>query len=963
MERTTSFGYWMRRRRKALDLTQDELAHQVGCAVGTIKKLEGDERRPSKQLADRLADMLKLPPEERPAFLKAARAELATDQLDIAAQPVETLVTAPVPAEPLPTGTVTFLFTDIEDSTRLWSERPEAMRTALAHHDAILRHAIEAHGGLVIKTVGDAFHAVFATAADAFNAALAAQRGLQAESWDELASVDRPQSKISVRMAIHTGTADLRDGDYFGHALNRAARILSAGHGGQVLLSAATWELLRDHLPPDVTLRDLGTHWLKGLPRPEQIYQLVAPDLSIEFPPLVTLDRPTTNLPPQATAFIGREREVAAIEDLLRRDDVRLVTLTGPGGTGKTRLALQVAADLFVSDSPPLLPQRERGSGGEGLFPGGTWFVNLAPISDLNLVASTIAQALGVREAGGQPILDSLKSYLRAKHLLLLLDNFEQIADAAPTVAELLAAAPGLKVLVTSRMPLRLSGEREFAVPPLGLPPAFERSNVPTLTQYEAVRLFIERAQAVKADFAVTNENAPAVAEICYRLDGLPLAIELAAARVKLFPLQALLVRLDQRLKFLTGGARDLPARQQTIRNTINWSYDLLEDGEKTLFARLGVFVGGCTIEAAEAVCNADGDPPMEVVDGIAALVDKSLVRPVEGSGDEPRFTMLETIREYALERLEASGEAEIMRRYHAAYYLALAETAEPKLYSPELLLWLDRLEQEHDNLRAALRWTIERHKMDLAIRLGAALGWFWFVRGYEREGLQWLEAALTQSSANQTPARAWALLHAGGLAGDISDRGREYKEGSLALFRMLGDKRGTARTLFSLGQGINVQGNNERAEAMLTEQVMIGQELGDVASLADAMASMIKLAELRGDNGALIGLAAEHVALRRQIGDPQSLCWSLNVLGEVARLVGDDRAIAAYEEALALARELRNRGFVAAILSNLGFIMQRQGNHARAAMLFNDRSYAVAETRFDPLRPVDHDLLRRDAA
>jgi len=573
MERTTSFGYWMRRRRKALDLTQDELAHQVGCAVGTIKKLEGDERRPSKQLADRLADMLKLPPEERPAFLKAARAELATDQLDIAAQPVETLVTAPVPAEPLPTGTVTFLFTDIEDSTRLWSERPEAMRTALAHHDAILRHAIEAHGGLVIKTVGDAFHAVFATAADAFNAALAAQRGLQAESWDEFASVDRPQSKISVRMAIHTGTADLRDGDYFGHALNRAARILSAGHGGQVLLSAATWELLRDHLPPDVTLRDLGTHWLKGLPRPEQIYQLVAPDLSIEFPPLVTLDRPTTNLPPQATAFIGREREVAAIEDLLRRDDVRLVTLTGPGGTGKTRLALQVAADLFVSDSPPLLPQRERGSGGEGLFPGGTWFVNLAPISDLNLVASTIAQAFGVREAGGQPILDSLKSYLRAKHLLLLLDNFEQIADAAPTVAELLAAAPGLKVLVTSRMPLRLSGEREFAVPPLGLPPAFERSNVQTLTQYEAVRLFIERAQAVKADFAVTNENAPAVAEICYRLDGLPLAIKLArcaraAAPQRLERSPALRAHQPRHLPWLTPTRRS-KAHDHHIRHSV----------------------------------------------------------------------------------------------------------------------------------------------------------------------------------------------------------------------------------------------------------------------------------------------------------------------------------------------------------------------------------------------------------
>jgi class 3 adenylate cyclase len=357
MERTTSFGYWLRRRRKALDLTQEELAGQVGCAVGTIKKLETDERRPSKQLAARLANLLAIPSEEQPAFLKAARAELAVDELAVAAQPIESPAAAGAPAGPMPVGTVTFLFTDIEGSARLWARYPEAMHTALARHDALLRAAIEMHGGYVFKTVGDALYAAFATAVDALNAALAAQRALVAEAWGET-------GPLHVRMTLHTGTAEVRDSDYFGHTLSRAARILDAGHGGQILLSAATWELLREQLPPDIGLRDLGAHWLKSLACPEQLYQLVASGLPSDFPPLMTLDRPTSNLPAQTTTFIGRERERRALRDLLGHADVRLVTLTGPGGTGKTRLAVQVASESLDATSPPLLPQRERGVGG-----------------------------------------------------------------------------------------------------------------------------------------------------------------------------------------------------------------------------------------------------------------------------------------------------------------------------------------------------------------------------------------------------------------------------------------------------------------------------------------------------------------------------------------------------------------------------------------------------------------------
>jgi predicted ATPase/transcriptional regulator with XRE-family HTH domain len=448
-------------------------------------------------------------------------------------------------------------------------------------------------------------------------------------------------------------------------------------------------------------------------------------------PSLNSLDTRSNNLPAQPTRLIGREIEVACVCDLLRHPDRRLITLTGPGGIGKTRLALQVAGELLDE------------------FAHGVWFVNLAPIGDPALVIATIAQALGIKKNGVQLIAESLKAYLREKQLLLLLDNFEQVVEAAVQVADLLAAAPGLKVLVTSRAALHLSGEHELMVPPLALPERQSNMDVARLTQYEAVRLFIERARAVRADFAVTNENAPAVAEICHRLDGLPLAIELAAARVKLFPLQPLLARLSSRLTFLTGGARDLPARQQTIRALIDWSYELLDGAEKALFARLGVFVGGSTLEAAEVVCNVDDNLLLKVADGVASLLDKSLLRQVEAGNSEQRFTMLETIREYALERLAANGEEETIRQQHAAYFLALAQAAEPMLSSARRPMWLEQLETEHDNFRAVLSWSRARSDDSrYELRLTAALWWFWYFRGHASEGHRWLEDALARTVA-----------------------------------------------------------------------------------------------------------------------------------------------------------------------------------------------------------------------
>ncbi len=482
----------------------------------------------------------------------------------------------------LPAGTVTLLFSDIEGSTRLLQRLADRYAEVLREHHRLLRLAFGAWDGIEVDNQGDSFFVAFPAAADAVVAAVTAQRALAGHPWPDGVSV-------RVRMGLHTGEPINIGERYIGVDVHRAARVGAAAHGGQVLLSRTTADLVARALPVGVALRDLGPHRLKDLEHPEHLYQLVVEGLPADFPPLRTLDSRPNNLPLAPTPFVGREREVAQVVALLRHADVRLLTLTGPGGTGKTRLGQRVAAELLDD------------------FPDGVWFVDLAPITDPALVAATIARVLGVQEGADQPLVASLIEQLREKRLLLVLDNFEQVVGAALQVAEVLAACPGLKVLVTSRVALRLSREHEYPVPPLALPDPRRLPPLDRLSQYEAVRLFIERAQAVKPDFAVTNENAPAVAEICHRLDGLPLAIELAAARVKLLPPRALLARLGHRLQVLTGGARDLPARQQTLRGAIDWSYRLLAPEEQALFARLAVFVGGRTLEAAEAVCGGEG--------------------------------------------------------------------------------------------------------------------------------------------------------------------------------------------------------------------------------------------------------------------------------------------------------------------------------------------------------------------
>ena len=722
-------------------------------------------------------------------------------------------------------------------------------------------------------------------------------------------------------MALHTGSAEERDGDYFGPPLNRVARLLSAGHGGQTLLSLPAQELVRDQLPVGAQLRDLGEHRLKDLARPERVFELLAPDLPAGFPPLRTLESRPNNLPMQPTPLVGREREVEDIRGRLLAPEVRLLTLTGPGGTGKTRLALQAAADLLDE------------------FEDGVFFVALATLTDPTLVASTVAQALDVRESGDQTLIEGVKDYLKDKRLLLVLDNFEQVLEAAPLAGELLSA-PRLKVLATSRIPLGVYGEHEYAVPPLAIPDPKRLPGLEALSQYEAVRLFIERARAAKVDFAVTNENAPAVAEICARLDGLPLAIELAAARVKLLPPNAMLGRLGRRLKLLTGGARDLPERQRTLRGAIEWSHTLLDEGEKSLFARMAIFSGGRTLEAVEAVCDAEGDLPVDTFEGVSSLLDKSLVRQEEGPEDEPRFIMLETIHEYAREKLQQSGEAEEIGRAHTEYFLALAEEAEPELTGADQAGWLERLEAEHDNLRAALSWSLEGEDPELGLRLANALSYFWFVRGYWSEGRGWLEEALAGNAGALPEARAKALRVLASLAVEQGDfgRGETSAQEALTLYRGLGDQKGVADSLCELGWASLYQGDYEQAEALYEEGLAAARQSNDAWSIAFALNALSALISDRGDYERAEALWEESLALGRKLGDRQRVRAVLINMGYVTAARGDfERAGALLEEGLAMSRESKDPYTNTTALLGLGIVETRRGDHGRAKTLLEE--------------------------
>ncbi len=815
----------------------------------------------------------------------------------------------------LPSGTVTLLFTDIEGSTRLLHALGDRYAEAVKQHRQLLRGAFAAYGGVEVDTQGDALFAAFSRAQDAVSAAADAQRALASHRWFNGVT-------LRIRIGIHTGEPVVTDEGYVGIDVHRGARIMAAGHGGQVLLSQASRDLLPEELPGGVGVRDLGDHRLKDLTQSQRLYQLVIPEVESEFPPLKTLDYRPTNLPAQATPLIGRGREVHEVGDIIQRGEVRLLTLTGAGGTGKTRLALQVAADVLDR------------------FSDGVFFVSLAPISSAELVAPTIAQTLGLREQSGQSLAQTLREYLGSKELLLLLDNFEQVLDAAVSVADLCAACPRLKVLATSRASLRLSGEHLYPVPPLGLPDAKHLQDPRSLSQCDAAALFVERAVAVKPDFRVTAENAAAVAEICVRLDGLPLALELAAARIAILPPQPLLERLSQRLALLTGGARDLPARQQTLRAAIDWSYGLLSEDELLLFARLAVFVRGCLLEAAEAVCQSGGNRPIDVFGCLASLVEKSLLRQEEAEGGQPRFSMLETIREYALDRLEQSGEANEVRRRHAEHYLQLAEISEPEILGAEQLVWLERLDAEQDNFRSALSFLLDSGQFERALRLIGALRRAWAARGQLTETRSLLETALLRSDGVAPAVRAKALYGLGRVAlgqGDY-DAALTALGQSARVFKELDDPDGLAYALADQGWIAAERGDDQRARRLAEESLAHARAAGNRTTTAAALHVLACTALDQRDYARARSLFEASLTLRRELGDKRNMANSLCFLGALEMLEGEYwRANELLEEGLALARDLRNRLVECAALANLALVAVLTGEGERAASLAAD--------------------------
>ena len=798
----------------------------------------------------------------------------------------------PRSGQALPTGTITFLLTDVEGSTPLWEQAPEAMRAALSRHDALFEQAVADHGGDHIRArgEGDSRFAVFPSAAEALAAALAIQHAFAVEAWP----TPRP---IKVRIGIHTGEAHLRDGDYYGSAVNRCARLRDLGHGGQTLLSEVTETLVRDALPSGALLRELGRHRLRGLTQPERVFQLSAPDLPSDFPALTSSSTRFNNLPTHRSALIGREREIADVQTLLLRPDIGLVTLVGPGGTGKTRLATQVAAELVDE------------------LEDGACFVALAPIRDPNLVAATIGQALALPMDGGRPPLEAVKSFIHDRELLLVLDNLEQVLDAAPQFVELLAAATGLKLLVTSRVALRVSDERVYEVPPLSLPRHIPSTGgadaVLTLGQYAAIRLFVERAQAAHAGFTLTAANAADVVELCRRLDGLPLAIELAAARARLLPPSAMLARLAgptsaPTLRLLTGGPRDQPARLQALRNTIAWSYDLLESSEQMLFRRLAIFVGGCTIEAAEAAYvalpSAQSQDLDDVLDGVDSLLAKSLLRRVDGADGQQRYTMLETIREYGLESLALTGEQPALQRWHAAYFLELAEAAEIGMRGAEQVAWMFHLQADQDNLRAALEWGLGPDgDADLALRLCGALAWFWY--------------------------------NPGSHGGPHQEESRRRFTQTLRL--STGPSLGRAKVLAGAGRMAHMQQESAVALPLIEESLAIAQQIGDRWWTAWNLHLLGRVAYFEHDPETATSFGQESLALAREIGDDWLAAWALHLLA-LASYVADDLPAARryFDESLAIRRRLGYSEGITLVLSLLGTVAHREGNYAEALAL-----------------------------
>ncbi len=796
------------------------------------------------------------------------------------------------PRADLPGGTVTLLFTDIEGSTQLLRRLGMDYGDVQRRHRMLLRNAFAKYDGHEVDTQGDAFMVSFRRPVDAVSAAVEAQRALADEPWPEGLAV-------RVRMGLHTGEPELSPEGYVGIDVVRGARICAVAHGGQIVLSQTTRDLVSE---AGSTTLDLGAHTLRDFPRPANLHQVVAPGLEPHFPPLRTLY--TNNLPSVTTPIVGRVVELAEVEGLLARDGVRLVTLTGPGGSGKSRLALEAAR--FSLDR----------------FRDGVFLVSLAPLSDASLVVPEIARTLGIRNPEAQDPLDLVVEAVRDKDMLLVLDNFEHVASAARDLGLLLKRAPGPVVIATSRGALRAAGEHVVSVP--ALPAA------------EATTLFAERARAVDPTFDPATTDTSVVRAICERVDRLPLAIELAAARLPTLGAEGLLARLDQALGVLTGGRRDAPARQRTLRATIDWSYGLLTPSQRSLHSSLAVFAGGSALSSIEPVCGATTD---DLVGDLAALVDLNLLRRSPRPSSDPRFAMLETVREYAVQVLEHEGRLEPARWAHTRHFLELAEEAEAGFERDEQTAWLERMERELDNVRAALDFAFSSGRTECGLRIAAALSRFWRAHGHVTEARRWLAEGLAQADGVPSDVRARALWAAArqAMAQSADDDARALVEEALPLFRDLGRER---ETVFALGElaWIALNSDQRRAEELSEEAVARARTLGDPRAISAALNVLASVAAAGGEHERSVAHNEEALALRRSLGDRLLIVDSAYNLGEAAFFQGDaHRARSALEEALDLARELGDRLHAAAATCLLGELALREGDLRRAGELLRE--------------------------
>jgi predicted ATPase/serine/threonine protein kinase len=851
------------------------------------------------------------PLELRPGTETALNPEPPTNILNTPAVASSTIIFVPEQVRSHPDGIYTFLFTDIEGSTQLWEQQPQAMSTALAYHDAVMAQTIETYRGKIFKTVGDGVYAVFDAAAYALQAAMTIQQLL----FQVSTRTDAPLLPLTVRMVLYTGPAEERANDYFGPTLNRAARLVKAAHGRQILISATT----KDQLSPDIEVRDLGRHYLHDTSEPEHIFQAQSPHFPLNSKPIRSRIPRPTNIPAPLTSFVGREQNLAEVSHLLRQTNVRLLALLGPGGIGKTRLSIQVGTALLDE------------------YEDGVFFIPLAPLNQTEAIIKFIAQALNIQEDASTTLLRAVTTHLQSRQMLLIFDNFEHLLEAAPLLNELLAAAARLKILVTSREALFIYGERTYTVLPLNLPEL--RDDLNHLLQSTSVILFVERIQAMQPEFTLSEANTSDVVKICRHLEGLPLALELAAARVRDLTLQEIAEQLTQRLALLNKGPRDLPMRQQTMRGAIEWSYQLLSATEQQFFARLAVFEGQFFAEAAQTVTD---------IPDLDDFKNKSLIQ----KSDAQVFSMLAVLREYAMERLIAGDELTTLRQKHSSYYCHWLEVAEDHLNGRDQIEWYNRVKVEQYNLQAALEWFLQQVDVENAGRMVAVLWRYWATQSLLSEGGHWINQVLAHADQLSSLVHARVTQGAGRLALLRHDyaQAAAFQQTSLALYKSINHLPGQAAVLLSLGEMDYVQGNHIQAENHLGESLSLYRTVDNQAGIGRCLNMMGKIVTQNGEFTKAEPLLYESLALAREHGSSESIALALYTLAGVLRAQEKYReAEGYYRESLALYRELNLAVGVATMLYNLGFTLQGLGYHALAMQHFLE-ALKLLETLDEPM-------------